>query len=265
MATRGNTKVSPSLISTGSFTGSFLATTINANVISCSVITGSLYGPQILTANTTVTLSNSMTTAQMQSIIDSQPKNLNGKSLTFAFSDGSYVLSGSPLTFECFSNGYVNINGNSANTSSNIDKNVVIRGAINNHVIYLVNNPSNITVNNIKFVVTCSNNKSGIYIDRTHYAYVNYCAFTNANSSSAVNTGYGPSNWASRAHVLNSKFSYLDNSIVCGYAATLISENQSTVANSFIALISNAGTIFRIGTQPSATNATATYNGGQIL
>jgi hypothetical protein len=65
---------------------------------------GYLYGDMdnievSLVDDTTVNLTSSMTTAEIQSVIDSQPKNLKGYDLTFKFADGTYNLNTSLLFY----------------------------------------------------------------------------------------------------------------------------------------------------------------------
>jgi len=82
------------------------------------------YTPK-LTANTTVNLNNTMTAAQIQALIDAQPKNLNGYLLTFQFADGTYTLS-STLTWNGFNNGTVWVLGNGSNNTLSQSKNVIL-------------------------------------------------------------------------------------------------------------------------------------------
>jgi len=47
----------------------------------------------LLNVDTTVNFTSSMTAAQIQALINAQPLNLNGHTLTFQFADGTYTLS----------------------------------------------------------------------------------------------------------------------------------------------------------------------------
>lgn len=78
-----------------------------------------------LTANRTVNFDSSMTAAQIQSLIDQQPKNLNGYTLTFQFADGTYAL-GETLFFLGFFSGTLIIQGNAADTTAQLNKNVFV-------------------------------------------------------------------------------------------------------------------------------------------
>lgn len=235
-----------------------------AGNISCSVITGSLFGPQILFANTTVSFTNTQSTAEIQALINAQPKNLNGKTLVFSFADGTYALTGAYLNFDSFFGGYININGNSANNSSNINKNVIIKADVNRHAMYVINTGASVSVNYIKFVVTCSNSSTGLYIEKTPYAAVNYCAFTNVATSSAANSGIGIQGGYGREHISQNVFSALQIAVISGYNNTITSDSNTNVATSSIGLYASAGTIHRIGQQPTGSTATSTANGGQI-
>lgn len=65
----------------------------------------------VMLVDTTVNFTSSMTAAQIQALIDAVPKDLNSKTVTFQFADGTYTLTAA-LTFANFSNGRVNIYGN---------------------------------------------------------------------------------------------------------------------------------------------------------
>jgi hypothetical protein len=91
----------------------------SSNALTSSYAITSSYlsdGSQILTSDRTVAFSSSFTTAQMQALIDAQPRNLGGKTLTFQFVDGNYNLS-TGLQFGSFSNGNLFIYGNSSNNT----------------------------------------------------------------------------------------------------------------------------------------------------
>lgn len=71
-----------------------------------------------LTTNKTVNLTYDMTAAQIQALIDAQPKNLGGYTLTFQFGDGAYNTSmTAKLQFLGFYGGILIVQGNTGDTT----------------------------------------------------------------------------------------------------------------------------------------------------
>ena len=76
----------------------------------------------VLSADTTITLTSTELTSTLQSLIDMQPKNLGGHTLTFKFSDGLDVVSTDTLEFEGFYNGvlFIDLNEDTVFDASDI-------------------------------------------------------------------------------------------------------------------------------------------------
>ncbi len=74
-----------------------------------------------LSANTTVNFTSGMSAATIQGLIDAQPKNLNGFTLTFQFADGTYTLNDN-LIWDSFYGGIFNVYGNAANNTKSTTK-----------------------------------------------------------------------------------------------------------------------------------------------
>lgn len=71
----------------------------------------------MLQSDTTVNFNSGMTTAQIQALVDAQPKNLNGHAITFQFADGEYTFT-QQVVFPNFINGTVNVQGNPSENAS---------------------------------------------------------------------------------------------------------------------------------------------------
>ena len=214
-------------------------------------------GSQILTANKTVSFSSSFTTAQMQSLINSQPKNLNGYSLTFQFANGTYVLN-STLLFKDFCNGVVLIYGNATDNNSNQSKNVIISGSSN---IMRVSNCQYSEIRYLRF-----NHKAvGSYGLQATYSrcIVINCSFvwTTASTTSGNNFFIEYSNGL----IDSCNFAYGNAHIYCSLATLLVSTSHSTTNNAANGLIADSGIIIkRAGSQPGGTTAQLAQNGGSI-
>lgn len=78
-----------------------------------------------LQSDVTVNLTASMTTAQIQALIDAQPKNLGGRTLTFQFADGTYATTAA-LSFANFYSGTLALQGNMSEPTTNHTNQAVI-------------------------------------------------------------------------------------------------------------------------------------------
>ncbi len=163
-------------------TGSLYPITASRAVSSSYLLGGS----QILTEDKTVSFSSSFTTAQIQALIDVQPRNLGNKTLTFKFADGNYNLS-TGLRFFNFSNGSIYISGNSSNNTVAFAKNVTLSGSV---PIYISNNSTYTEVNYLRLAVNTSTYQTGLVIENGN-ANVYYCSFTNHPRSVTVGSGNG--------------------------------------------------------------------------
>lgn len=152
----------------------------------------------ILNSNITVTITNGMTTPQIQSIIDQQPRNLNNKQLTFVFSLNNTSISDS-LRFNGFFGGTVIICGD---MSESIPEDIYgiteakhttqattlyfSNNTLSNSSCMVFNNGSaKIKILNIKFWYSYNNNISAIECNINNI-YVSGCYFVNSPSISYV-------------------------------------------------------------------------------
>jgi len=219
-------------------------------------------GSQILTDNRTVAFSSSFTTAQMQALIDAQPKNLGGKNLTFQFADGTYNLS-TGLSFNYFSNGALLINGNSSNNTVAANKNVTLSGS---NPMYIANNSTYTEVNYLKLIIR-TNSYTGCLIVENTSPIVSYCSFTNNPTSITGGTGHGIIGQSgAKVLVRNCYFNFLDADIVAGYNSIVNALSNSQGSNASIAYLSYGGGIIQV--QNTGLTGVTTYNaqlGGLIV
>jgi len=238
-------------------TGSLYPITASRAVSSSYLLDGS----QILTADKTVSFSSSFTTAQMQSLIDAQPKNLGGKSLTFQFADGRYNLS-TGLRFWYFSNGALFIYGNSSNNTVAAAKNVTLSGSL---PIYISNNSTYTEVNYLRLSVNTSTYQSALIVENGN-ANVYYCSFTNHPRSVTVGSGNGVMTQArGTAWVRYSYFTSMDRYIVSLFNGIITADTNSQGTNSNIAYLAYGGIIQVQNTGLTAVTTYSTSVGGLIV
>ena len=221
-------------------------------------------GSQILTANKTVSFSSSFTTAQMQALIDVQPRNLDGRNITFQFADGTYVLS-TALNFSYFSNGNIIIYGNSANTSVVAAKNVTISGSLNQNVFNITNNSAFVTIRYLRAVVRTTNfNPSINYSNST--GLIQYCSFTNYPESTTSGTGHGVEAIINgTVTVESSYFTSMDRYITANVNGKILSSNNVQGTNSATAYYAYGGIIHIFNTGLTGVTTYLTGVGGLII
>jgi hypothetical protein len=236
----------------------------SSNALTASYAITSSYladGNQILTSDRTIAFSSSFTTAQMQALIDAQPKNLGGKTLTFQFADGNYNLS-TGLQFNFFSNGVLLIYGNSSNNTVAAAKNVTLSGSA---PIYLGQNNTTTEVNYLRLAINTSTYASALGVENTN-TLVNYCSFTNYPTSVVVGSGNGIGVQArSAVWVRNSYFTSLDRYMVSLYNGIITADTNSQGTNSNIAYLAYGGIIQVQNTGLTGTTTYSTSVGGLIV
>ena len=232
--------------------------------VSSSYATTSSYltdGSQILTADRTVAFSSSFTTAQIQALIDEQPKNLGDKTLTFQFADGNYNLS-TGLRFFNFSNGSLFIRGNSSNNTVAFAKNVTLSGSL---PIYISNNSTYTEVNYLRLAVNTSTYQSALVVENGN-ANVYYCSFTNHPTSVAVGSGNGAMTQAGgTAWVRYCYFTSMDRYIVSLFNGIITADTNSQGTNSNIAYLAYGGIIQVQNTGLTSVTTYSTAVGGLIV
>lgn len=214
-------------------------------------------------ADIVVNLTSSMTTEEMQALIDAQPKNLNGRTLTFQFANGTYNLTNT-LNFVRFFGGVLVVQGNAADTSVSQTKSVVFNGPTGLRVFFF-NQCLSIRVNWIKIVLgVTAASAAAVYINDCREARLNACALTNINLSTAAGSGYGGVFRESMGLIWNCSVAYLDVSYHA-YRSSLFSLTSTSSVNSSYGLFADSGIIFREGAQPGGSvAATLVLNGGRI-
>ena len=211
-----------------------------------------------LLEDTVINIDSSMSAADINAIIENQPKNLNGHTLTFQFADGVYVLDDT-ITFSYFYNGTLVIQGNPSedyniahtNQAVTIDTSSASRVAFKLHQIH-----TKTYVYNFKFVIN-NDGISGLdayYCTGFIYVQGNYFKTLSGYSASHYPRGVCACN-NSKIYAINNYFDGMYVGLQARYFGTLLSSNSlSTGANIYNALqVYNGGVIFKAGTQPSAT------------
>lgn len=225
------------------------------------LLMGSGDSDPILAENTIINLDSSMTAAEIQALIDAQPMNLGGYTLTFQFADGTYTLNNT-LYFKYFFSGEINIFGNIADNSLSNTKNVnLVFGAT--HGIYLQNTRCTISVKYLAIQHSGSAGKSAIRFNNAigdNYAHYNFIQ----GNSIAVGEGI----------TAVECFLYCDsNSFTSNYVAIYsyisfvnVSNCESvTVLPGYGLLASSGGVISKNGTTPTGTTANQLTSVGGVV
>jgi len=236
----------------------------NANVKSYNIIdnnSGDSSSFLKLDASRTYNIATSLSAADIQLIIDAQPKNLNGFNLIFQLADGTHTWT-SGITFSSFYNGLIVIRGNSSETntlhtnqavtiqsSSNIAKLITFNLCQKAEVRYIHFNFTGVTLYNI--VIQGAQSNMGIY--------GNYFQ-DDGNKVIAINA-----QTFSNFRIMNNYFNKTDTALLselsfCISQASTTQTNQQTVGLD----ARDGSTIAKNDVQPTAATAESTATGGVI-
>ena len=216
-----------------------------------------------LTQNTTVNFSSSMSATSIQSLIDAQPKYLNGYNLVFQFGNGVYTLT-SGLNFNYFYAGSVliqcNMTENTLHTNQAVDLDA---SAATSDVIYSLG-CSRVEIYNIKTRLKSSNSTpfSGINIYGAVSFDIRYC-YVLGNSTTY---GNGIQIKNSQGIVYSNYVSNMAYGILASYTGQIYSNtNADTGTKPLYGLYAASATIMKFSTQPSGSNSNESTTGGGII
>ena len=222
-------------------------------------------GSQILTANRTVAFSSSFTTAQIQALIDVQPKNLGGKTLIFQFADGTYTLT-SMLEFFGFSNGNIYIDGNSSNNTAAEAKNVNISGASNAYVMSVNSNSAYVHIRYIKAIVGSTTGYYPVILYTNTTGTILNCSLTNNPASISAGTSNGIQAVDNGCIKVNScYFNYMERYMVADVNGKIASLNNVQGNNSATAYYAYGGIIHIFNTGLTGNTTYVNTNGGLTI
>ena len=134
-------------------------------------------GGEMLSSDTTVSIPAGSTKAQVQALIDGQPKNLGGYTLTFEFEDGTYTGS---YVFSGFYAGQLNVFAETPISTAGTSQNVILNGTSEtSHVLSFVNNNCGISVSSIRTLpnTNASSTANGFSgVGNPGYTGIQYCS-----------------------------------------------------------------------------------------
>lgn len=222
-----------------------------------------------LTTNTTVNLTSGMTAAQIQALIDAQPRNLNTYTLTFQFADGTYnTAMTSSLVFSFFYNGALTIQGNTGEADATVlhtSQAVYLdfsAGSSNGIVVNYCN--CLVTVRNLKIKISDTAAIRCISSASCPTVNIQYNYLFGANNTN-TNVGFGCT--FTSAYAVSNYVSTLQTGIAAFNASTIYSSvNDDTgTAPKYGIAAQQAGTIGKNSTQPAGSIGNEyTATGGEI-
>jgi hypothetical protein len=220
-----------------------------------------------LTASKTVTIPAGSTAAQIQNLINAQPRNLNSYTLTFQFEDGTYTLNAT-LLFPYFYGGPVIVQGNISEANATVlhttqavhlNFSTLAAGAC-----ILTRGISNLTIRNFKVTVPDTASAAGAQVDFGTMAVINYCYFVGTGKTSTPTGIYitnGGSASASANYVSN-----LAYGLRCVRAILSSNGNDDTgTAPNYGLVAANSGHIDKTGIQPVGTTANESAATGGVI
>lgn len=208
-------------------------------------------GGGMLEEDTTVNLTSALSSAEIQALIDAQPKNLNGYTLTFQFADGTYTLS-ETLLFKGFYSGKIEVFGNSSDNSLGTTKSVVLNfGAGISYYAGLRFENCLCEVQAKYLEITAAAAAYVIYAYSVFFFYgeYNYILGAGTAASSGVKCQYVPSALLFGNYVSNVKYG-----IEAAYSTVMSNTNDDTGTAPLYGLYSNSvATIGKNSTQPAGS------------
>jgi hypothetical protein len=214
-----------------------------------------------LTANTTVNLTSAMTAAQIQALIDAQPKNLNGYTLTFQFGDGTYTIADT-LNFIGFVGGTVFIQGNPSDTTLSTTKSVFLNAdGQANGVIYTLNCTA-VVIWYLKIEIDSSSGGYYAVFAADGVLTLSGCYILGDSTL----TSYGVYTYLSIALVTNTYFSNIQYGISANGGNLFSQNNDDTGTPPLYGLqATSAASIGKDGTQPAGSTANELATTGGVV
>lgn len=253
------------IVTAGKVSGSAL-TDLDLIPLSAGSIPMANLGDIKLAANTTVAITAGLTSAQIQALIDAQPKDLNGFSLSFQFADGAYTLT-SALTFTGFYGGVLNVQGNMVENYNNrhTTQAVALNASASeiNGIVFSYCGCSAIYVYNIKMSVkTTVQNNIGIYsLANTGNVFVLGCYIL----GTGIGFGWGIASQTSNMVVKNNYVSTIQIGVLSYMNSSIYSEiNSSTGTSPSYGLYCAYSTLRKNGVQPLGSTSSEYNIGGTI-
>ena len=223
-----------------------------------------------LTANTTVNFTSGMTAAVMQALINAQPKNLNGYTLTFQFADGTYntTMTAALTFYNFYGGGAIYILGNTGETDAtalHTTQSVYLDFSSGTSTgIDIMRCQCDVFVQNLKIKISDTANVCCLSIIDVDRSLVYYCYFLGAAKTTSC---FGCQFQATFANVLNTYVDNVANGISSSRAVVSSNNNDSTGTDCTYGLYAiNGGVIGKAGTnQPSGSTLNEyPINGGMI-
>jgi hypothetical protein len=216
-----------------------------------------------LTENTTVNFTSAMTTAQIQALIDAQPKNLNGYSLTFQFADGSYTTTAA-LTFSYFHGGNLFVYGNTGESGLHTNQAVIVNSSASScNTFYFLANSAWVRLFCIKAVAKSSAGYTPAKFLYCQYSEIEYNYFLGDSTAS----GYGVLVDGGCAYVYQNYVSTVQYGIQALGSRIFSNENDDTGTPPLYGISSNnAAYLGKYSTQPAGSTANENAgSGGSIV
>lgn len=217
------------------------------------------------TKNRTITVSNTMTTAEIQSAIDGIKRNLGGRDISFVFNNGTYTLS-QRLVFSGFYNGILLVYGEDGVTSSkSTSQNCYIdSSAVTNIQFYFFHCDAKIYFSNIKLKYTANNSYYGVKATGCKELCVYGCYFT---TTTTTGNAVG-SDGNSYLSIYGNYFTYGNSAVRSGGGSHVwIYTSTSTGSLPSYAVVAMHGARIHVtGTGPTGSTANnSAYGGGLIV
>jgi hypothetical protein len=214
----------------------------------------------------TVNFDNSMTTAEIQALIDAIPKYLPvGVEVTFQFADGTYTSTGTIIFEGFYGGGSAYVYGNSSDNTLSNSKSVVVDVVTASTYGFRFRNNS-CTFRAYYIRVNVADGQRAFQGNDCINLTFQYNHVQGNGKTSSTGSAYHVSkvlSWEVRnCGITNIYYGIFSSS----NSSTYSFNNDDFTTSPVYGLISSAATIYRVGTQPAGSTANElTVSGGQIF
>lgn len=219
-------------------------------------VSGQFPSVPVLREDKTVNFDDSMSAADVQALIDEQPKLSNGATLTYQFADGAYSFD-TDVTFGEFDGGKVYVRGNTGESGLHSNQAVVITLTDGANLVF--NNCQWLWFDNIKIA------RSGVagyslFVVGSPFVLIIGCMVTEVTNGRCMQCSYG------RVFIAEC---YLDGGTYGAYADqngyVTVRGCQSSLTALTYGTVARTGLAIRDGNAPAGTTAnTLELEGGEV-
>ena len=212
-----------------------------------------------MSANKVITVTTGSSITQIQELLNAEPQDLNGYTLTVQFQDGTYSIT-TPIDLSGFSNGTLNFSGNSADSTLSSSKSVKLIGTDGNRIIVKEDGAlCNLAFRYLQFDGFNPVTGSIVLTEEVSCLFL-ACAFGVAGGTPSTGIFFRGMN----SRLLTNQFTGLDRAIEINTNANIHVSNTNGFSTNTIDILSSGGFASYSGNIVTDSLTISTLSGGNI-